>query len=405
MRIKQVKNLLAMRDSYHPILSRLFRKYRSVAVSIIINGIVGCSCFILLSTVFLGLSFYYTSIESNQVLYIASGLIFVYSFLITIKTAYAFMYSGKDINLLKTLPITQSEVFACNFVYFYKNQIPFSLYIIASAIYALIKNNFSPKILLEGFFLAFIVPAATILFVMVISTIIHFLSHFFVILSKNKKIKFKKMSSFLSLVKYERKNFSLFSSLKTEILMQWVMSLSFTVIVLKTNLTYLSFISLYPAISMINNSSFSREGEFHNILQTLPIDSKKRIMAKVFFYLLLEIPIFVVCYGIIFAKTKEIIILFLLIPNLLFILNTSLIGLKSNMKNPKTHWTNPQEAFRMNYPVFFGCILLGIITELLAFFPEFILIKNQFIGIVVSILLNFLFFLCLQIKGINSITK
>lgn len=395
MRIKQVKNLLAMRDSYHPILSRLFRKYRSFAVSFIINGIVGCSCFILLTVAFLGLSFFYSTCASCQVLYIASALIFVYSFLVTIKIAYALMYSGKDIYLLKTLPVTQSEIFTCHFVYFYKNQILFSLYIIASAIYALIKKDISLTILLEGLFLAFVVPAITILFVMIISTIIYFFSHFFIISNRNKKLKFKQTSSFFSLVKYEKRNFLLFSSLKTEIVVQWIMSLAFTVIAFKTNYRYMSFIALYPAISMINISSFSREGEFYKILQTLPINNKKRIMVKVCFYMLLTFPVFIVCYGAIFAMTRKLILLLLLIPNLLFILNTSLIGVKADFKNPKIHWTNPQEAFRMNYLVFFGCILLGIITELMIFYSNLIFIKNRYIGIVGVILLNFLLFLIL----------
>ena len=398
MRIKQLKNLFIMRDSYHPFRTRLFRQYRSTAISVIMNGIVGCSCFILLAVVFLGLSFFYSSIGANQVLYVVCGLIFLYSFLITIKTAYAFMYSRNDINLLKSLPVTHSEIFVCDFFYFYKNQILFSLYITASGIYALIKNNFSLKLLLEGLFLALLMPAATISFVIILSAIIHFFSQNFSISSRNKKIEFRKTESFSSLIKFEKYNLSSFSSLKVEILMQWGMSLVFTVIALKTNFKYLSFISLYPAISMVNNSSFSREGKFHNILQTLPIDYKKRIISKICFYMLLVFPIFLVSYGIIFIMSREIIILLILCPNLLFIINTSLIGLKSDMKNPKTHWTNHQEAFRMNYPIIFINILLLSITELFSFYPELICIKNPYFGIFVATIFNISLFLIIRLK-------
>ena len=395
MRVRQVINLLAMRDGYHPILSRLFKKYRFPVVSIIMNGIVGCSCFILLAVAFLGLSFFYTTVDQYKIIYIASGLIIVYSFLITIKTAYAFLFSGKDMDLLKTLPITKAEIIASHFVYFYKNQIWFSLYIIASAVYTLLRGVFSLGMLFEGLALAFLIPAITILFVFFLSLIIHFFSQFFTISRINKQLKFKKLSSFSSLVIYEKKNLLLFASLKMEILLQWVMSLVFTVAAFKANYKYISFISLYSAISMINVSSFSREGKFYNILQTLPIDDRKRIMAKVVCYMLFAFPIFIVCYVTLFAMTRKILILFLLIPNLLFVLNASLMGVKADMKNPKIYWTNPQDSFKINFLVFFGCIFLGVVTELITFYPDLLFVKNQYFAILGGILLNLLVFMIL----------
>ncbi|WP_170861501.1 hypothetical protein [Fibrobacter sp. UWB7] len=404
--MRQVINLLAMRDSYHPILSRLFKKYRYPVISIIMNGIVGCSCFILLAVAFLGLSFFYTTVDQDKIIYIACGLIIVYSFLVTVKTAYAFFFSGKDIDLLKTLPITKTEIFASNFVFFYKNQILFSLYIISSAVYSLLRDAFSLEVLLEGLVLAFLIPAITILFVFFLSLIIHFFSQFFTDSRINEKLKFKKRSSFFSLVIYEKKNLLLFASLKTEILLQWVMSIVFTAIAFKVNYKYISFISLYPAISMINVSSFSREGKFHNILQTLPIDNRKRIMAKVTFYMLLVFPVFILCYGTLFAMTRKILILLLLIPNLLFVLNTSLMGVKTDMKNPRIYWTNPQESFRMNFLVFFSCIFLGVVTELLTFYPDLFFIKNQYFAILGGILLNLLVFMILvPRKGKNILQE
>lgn len=395
MRFNQVNNLFAMRDNYHPILSRLFRKYSSPVVSLVMNSIVGCSCFILLSVAFLGLFYFYSTLEKEQIFCIAVSLIIVYSFLSTIKSAYAFMYSGQDVNLLKTLPITKSETLISIFTYFYKNQILFSIYIISSAIYSIIKNDFSLQILLEGILLALIVPAGTIFFVMVLSSFIHSISCLVSISKRNKKLKFQKNTVLSSLIKFEWDNIKLFSSLKTEIIIELVMSAVFTSLAIKTNLKYLALLALYPAISMINVSSFSREGKFHNILQTMPIANRKRIIAKVFFYLTMISPIFVFFYTISYFKIRCLIIPLGLFPNLLFLLNIAMIGVKTDKRNPKTKWTNPQEAFRMNFLVFFGSILIGTITEALIFCPEWLMITNQYLGILGATTFNLIF--CLLI--------
>ncbi|MBO4437124.1 MAG: hypothetical protein J5791_09615 [Fibrobacter sp.] len=59
-----------------------------------------------------------------------------------------------------------------------------------------------------------------------------------------------------------------------------------------------------------------------------------------------------------------------------------MVGIKVDCKNPKIHWTNPQEAFRMNFAFLCGSLFLGVLTE----FATFALgIWGMFAAIVINV--------------------
>lgn len=393
MRIKQIKNLLAMRNQYHPILSRLFRKYNHFVISIFMNTIVGASCLLLLAVAFFGLQTFFATIKNTKkILLMCSALSLSVSFIFTIRTVYSFLYSGKDTNLLRTLPVTRSEVVCSNILYFYKNHIVVSIYLFAAAVAATLRATSDFFTILVSFVSALFVPLVAIFLALFVAFVSNKLSKIVESKKRLKKLYFKKHESLNSLVRYEFRNLSQFSSLKIEIIMLIFSFAAFTFVSVVSNPRFLAVLVVYPALGMINVSSFSREGDFHNILETLPISEKKRFLSKIIFYSIIILPLFFASFLFASYKTNDFSIILKILPVILFVVNISFLGLKADRKNPKIHWTNPQEAFRMNFPVFFAGIFVGAVTAASLFFPEFVFLKNGTIGFLFSIVFNLCFF-------------
>ena len=368
MNFCRIKKLTAIRDNYHPLINKLFRRYPSKIISVIMNLIVGLCCFVLLAAAFLSLAYFFSGYGNvNKILSVSDGMIFIFCFLTTIKSVYAFLFSGKDLNLLRSLPVTRFEIVASNGIYFYKKQILVSLYLISAALYGLMK--FEPNWLqiagaiLSGLF----IPLASISLSFFLAFLIHQSVKRIEILKIHSCLTFSKKPPLLSLLKFEIKNFRRFASLKMEIVMQIVFSVALTICAINFDIRYLAAIAVYPALSMINVSSFSREGEFHNMLETFPIDKVKRFMAKTLFYLLIELPILLICFMMAALKKDDMSILLLLIPSIFFLVSITMVGIKVDCKNPKIHWTNPQEAFQMNFVFLFASLFLGLLTEFATF--------------------------------------
>ena len=393
MRVKQIKNLLAMRNQYHPILSRLFRKYNYFVISLFMNAIVGASCCLLLAVAFFGLQSFFSTLENaNKILLMCSVLSLSFSFIFTIRTVYSFLYSGKDTNLLRTLPVTRSEVVFSNILYFYKKHIIVSIYLFAAAVVAILKTTSDFSVFFVSIVSAVFVPLVAIFLAVFFAFVSNILSRSIESKKRLRKLYFKKHEALNSLVRYEFRNLSQFSSLKVEIIMQIFSFVAFTFVSAVSSPRFLAALVVYPALGMINVSSFSREGDFHNILETLPISDKKRFLSKIIFYSIIILPLFFAIFLFASYKTKDFSIILKILPVILFVVNISFLGLKADRKNPKTHWTNPQEAFRMNFPVFFASIFIGVVTAASLFFPEFVFLKNEAIGFLFSVVFNLFFF-------------
>lgn len=391
MRYKHIINLLSMRDKYHPLRDRLFRKYRFPAITMLMNFIVGGSCFLLLMVAFYGLfSFFYT-LDDNTILRISGSMVFIFSFVATIKSIYDFMYSGKDISLLKVLPITKSEILASDFIFFYKKQFLISLYLMSTAMLAILKKNFKINFLIIGILIVIIIPFLAIVFSMILSAIVHIIASKMELKKRHKKLIFKKTDVLSALIIYEIKNLRNFSSLKVEILMQFFFSLALASSSAIMNYKLVSLVIIYPVLSMINISSFSREGQFHIILQALPINVTNRIFAKVIFYLLICISIVIGSFCYTYIRTKELVILLSLIPNIIFIVGLSILCVKAGRNSLNIYWINPQDAFRMNYPILFLGFVIAFFTEVFIFFPDLLFISNSYFGLLLAILLNVMF--------------
>ena len=364
MNFLRIKKLMKIRNNYHPLISILFRRYPSKVVSIMVNSVVGICCLILLAFAFLGLDDFlsgYGNIE--KIVSISGRIIFVFCFLATIRSAYSFLYSGSDIDFLKTLPTTQSEIITSNFIYFLKRQLPVSLFFILATLSALEKYEPSFFLILGIILLGFLIPLIAISLSFILCFIIHLIAQKTAHTNINQPLSFSKSSTLFSLVKFEIRNFKRFPSLKTEIIMQWFVSAVFTFSAINSDVRWLAAVAIYPALSMVNISSFSREGSFHDMLETLPIKTSDRFLAKTVFYFLIVLTILLVCFAITALKNENLEILLSLIPSICFLTNITIIGIKIDSRMPKIHWTNPQDAFRMNLPFLFGSILLGVLTE------------------------------------------
>lgn len=385
---------MVIRDNYHPFINKLFRKYSSKIISLIMNLIVGMCCFILLAFAFLGLAYFLSGYGNvNKILSISGWMIFIFCFLTTIKTAYSFLYCGKDLNFLRTLPVTRLEIIASNVIYFYRKQVLVSLFFTSAALYGLMKFEPSCFQVVNGVLLGLIIPLIAIFLSILLAFLVHLLEKRKKVIKNRSGLVFLRNSVLVSLLKFEIENFRRFASLKMEIVLQLFCSAAFTLSAIKNNTIYLAFVVLYPALSMVNVSSFSREGELHNMLETLPIEKKNRIMAKVVFYLLIELPILLICFLLVSLKKNDMSILLQLIPGIFFLVNITMVGIKVGSENPKIHWTNPQDAFQMNFVLLLGSLLFGLLIESMTFLLDF---WGVFVALVINVFVLLLVCKCLK---------
>ena len=388
MRFRQIKNLLSIRNSYHPILSKLFRKYGRPVQNVVINVFVGVCCIFLLFVAFLGLQYFFSTISGvGKMLLVCSLFSFSFSLFITIRSVYSFLYSGKDSDLLKTLPVTRGEIVLANVLYFYKKQIFVSFYLFASAMLPMLKETKFFSICVACVIAAIVFPLMAILVSVIFSFIAKNIEMKFDAAKRWGKLYFQKDTCLHSLVKYEFRNLLSFSSLKFELLSQLFCFVCFVFISINRDIRFLGLLLIFPAISMINISSFSREGDFHSVLESLPISGKKRILAKVIFYCVITLPLFAASFIFIAYTKNEYSLLLKLLPITLFVINTSLLGVTKGKQNLNVRWTNPQEAFRLDLFVIVINLLLGFVTSFTIFF-----IKDESIGIICATVLNISFF-------------
>lgn len=388
MRIHQIKNLLAIRNNYHPLLSSIFRNNENKFFILFTLIITILSFLIVICALFFILLLFFQQKDIN-ILLSSSELVFLSSFLLTLKSAYNYLYSGADQNLLKVLPVQRNEIVLANIIHFYLNQLLISLFIFSAAFFANKSSNIT--FIAIGVFLLVIIPFIAILFSIFLSSFIYYIKTSIKRKSQVKCLSFHKKSTIFSLTIVEYKCLFQFSSLILEIISFVFLYTCIFFLAINRNYKFIGIMLLFPSISMINISSFSREGAYHNNLESFPISDTIRIFSKILFFFVLYFPLHSFYYLLAFFNLHNIIILLALIPSSILFINTALINLAYDRKTIKIGWTNPQEAIQLNIPILLNGLFLGTITAIFLFSPDLFFITPS-VGLIFSILLNLSFF-------------
>ena len=215
-----------------------------------------------------------------------------------------------------------------------------------------------------------------------------------------KGLFYNKQSTFISLMHFERICIFQFSSLLIEYISFIFLYICVLFLSINRNYQLLGIILLFPATSVLNISSFSREGSYHNILETFPIPDKVRILSKALFFYLIHLPLLLISFFFVFFVTHNVIILLALIPTSTLFINTALLGIGFDKKIPNTDWTNPHEAIRINIPILLLSFLLDAITAIFIFLPNLVFISPSG-GLIIATLFS-IFLLIIQLKKLDS---
>ena len=133
---------------------------------------------------------------------------------------------------------------------------------------------------------------------------------------------------------------------------------------------YFCIIAFMSLMTSITSSMISLEGKSINITKSLPVESKKIILAKVLASNTISIPIIVLCDIIIFIafKVNLIDILFIGIASVVLPTFSALLGITINLKHPKLDASSDTEIVKQSTSsfiavlsgVFIGMVTIGI---------------------------------------------
>ncbi|MBO7431188.1 MAG: hypothetical protein J6U56_09315 [Spirochaetia bacterium] len=371
-------------------MNKLFKTYKSKTITLIINSLMGLNYIFLLSALSIGLYFFFSIKEGTEILLSSSKLVLLSSIIFTTRSAYNILYSGSDQALLKALPVHRNEIIIANTIYYYSSQIIISLYIFTVAFLA--NGSFNLQFTIIFILFIIIVPLIGIILSFFLSCVIHLIISHIKKNEQKKNLFYIKKSLLFSLILYERNNFFLFSLLITEFVSFIFLYIYILFISLRTNITIIETLLIFPAITMINISSFSREGSYHNTLESFPIPKKTRILSKALFFYILHLPLLFICFFVTSLKSNNNLFLLTLIPTSILFINTALFGLAHDKKAPKIDWTNPKEVFQINLPHLFLNIFLGICTALPIFHSDLLNI-SPITGLLTAIIFNLVIFI------------
>ena len=395
----KVKSIQAIFDKRHPLLSRLFRRYsNSSAVNFMFNFIVGISVVFLLSLALYGTVAYFIALaDSFSILKQCSVFLVTGTLFVTVRQQCDFLdEKSKDNEVLQVLPIKKSEIILALQCHLYKNTLPLILFFLLAFIISTVSVRTALCSVLLGTILCFLAPILGLLGSFAIG----------VFISKSMRnlqdkhlvhpVIFKEKNLIWTLVSFEFRNLLKFPSLITELIMQVVFCVSILYCSVMINPKLIVCVILFNALSMINVSSFSREGKFHDMLDTIPIKASVRVSSKSLFYFLLSLPCLLISFIIVFViyPNSEI---FFLIPCCLNIWAVSECGLFHSRKNETVNWSTIQEVFKIDYQCLFVSIGLSLVTV------YFLIANNNLIGMLSSIIINVVFGCAYYFRLIRSI--
>lgn len=167
-------------------------------------------------------------------------------------------------------------------------------------------------------------------------------------------------------------------------------------------------VAFMASMNLVTAPSISLEGNNIWILQTMPVDAWKVLMAKLKLHMIVTLPaaeIMQLCACVVFKASIEITILSLLLPFLLILLSGNL-GLYFNLKHPRLDWTNETVAVKQSSSVLLTMLAMW---GLVAGFIIFIIYFGKYAGVMITggifIGLLILFNICLIIWLKNTGSK
>lgn len=101
-------------------------------------------------------------------------------------------------------------------------------------------------------------------------------------------------------------------------------------------------------MTSITSSSISLEGKSFNILKSMPVETKKILLAKVTASNIISIPIILLCDIIFFVafKIPVVDIIYILLATIIVPTLTAIIGLLVNLKHPKMNAESDTEVIK-----------------------------------------------------------
>lgn len=129
-------------------------------------------------------------------------------------------------------------------------------------------------------------------------------------------------------------------------------------------LMYICFSAMCLGLSSPTSVSISIEGNKFFILRSLPLSSRKIIFSKILFNIILFLPfIFIgdIIFLTIIPSSIDLIIITLFVP-IVSMITFSGIGMLCNLKWPKLHWTNENQAIKQGLSLFMTRIIAMALT-------------------------------------------
>lgn len=133
---------------------------------------------------------------------------------------------------------------------------------------------------------------------------------------------------------------------------------------------YFSSVVYTGFMTSITSSSISLEGKSFNILKSMPVETKKILLAKVTESNIITIPIILLCDVIFFVafKIPVIDIIYILLVSIIVPTLTAIIGLLVNLKHPKMNAASDTEVVKQSMSSMISVMIgmvAGIITAIL----------------------------------------
>ena len=119
-------------------------------------------------------------------------------------------------------------------------------------------------------------------------------------------------------------------------------------------------------MTSITSSSISLEGKSFNILKSMPVETKKILLAKVTASNIISIPIILLCDIIFFVafKIPVVDIIYILLASIIVPTLTAIIGLLVNLKHPKMNAASDTEVIKQSMSSMIS-VMIGMVAGLI----------------------------------------
>ncbi len=132
-------------------------------------------------------------------------------------------------------------------------------------------------------------------------------------------------------------------------------------------------VAFFGGMTAISSTSFSREGKGGELVRSLPVSLRERLVAKVIFHLLLELPVaFVLLLSLSLVMGADAVsILLSVLLAIAANVTSSVAGLYIDYRRPFLDWENPLDSVKKNLNVFIS-MLVTLSCIVVGMFPYFL---------------------------------